>query len=106
MTKEKEAKIDALLTSLWERNLPGLHERLDILDRAVTAAASGKFTEANREEALDIAHKLSGSLGMFGYHHGTEIARQIEQILSSSTPVASDRLAALTIALRQILINK
>jgi HPt (histidine-containing phosphotransfer) domain-containing protein len=86
MKKDEEAKIDALLTVLWERNLPTLRERLDTLDRAAAAAASGHLTEASRAEALGIAHKLSGSLGMFGYHRGTEIARQIEALLAPPAP--------------------
>jgi HPt (histidine-containing phosphotransfer) domain-containing protein len=106
MTPEEEAKIGGLLKSLWERNLPLLHERLDILDRAASEAASGMITESLRAEALEIAHKLSGSLGMFGYHHGTEIARQIEQILKTPTPDPSSGLTSLTTELRQTLLGK
>jgi HPt (histidine-containing phosphotransfer) domain-containing protein len=101
-----ETKISALLTSLWERNLPTLCERLDILDRAASEAAAGKLTEASRAEAYDIAHKLSGSLGMFGHHHGTEIARQIEQILNTPTPATFAQLTTLTADLRQTLMGK
>lgn len=108
MKKDDEAKIDSLLAALWERNLPALRERLDTLDRAAAAAASGHLTEASRAEALSIAHKLSGSLGMFGHHRGTELARQIEAILSLPTPapLASDapaRLSALVAGLRDTL---
>ncbi len=106
MTKKEEAEIQALLTSLWERNLPLLHQRLDILDRTASAAMSGRLTEADRKATLDIAHKLSGSLGMFGYQQGTEIARRIEQILSSPTPATLGRLTALSTDLRRILTNK
>jgi len=88
MKKDEEAKIDTLLATLWERSLPTLRERLDVLDRAAASAASGHLTEASRAEAHGIAHKLSGSLGMFGYHRGTEIARQIEEILSPPVPAA------------------
>ena len=102
MSKE-ETKIDALLTSLWNRNLPLLRERLGTLDRAVAAAASGHLPEILRSEALDIAHKLSGSLGMFGHHRGTEIAREIEAILKDSTPDNPPRLAALAADLRGTL---
>lgn len=106
MSKRDEAKIDALLIALWERNLPTVHERLDILDRAASAAAFGKLSEAGRIEALDIAHKLSGSLGMFGHHRGTEIARNIEQILKAPTPATLPSLVALTADLRQTLADK
>lgn len=103
MRKNEEAKIDALLATLWERNLPTLRERLDILDRAVAEAASGHLTEASRSEALSIAHKLSGSLGMFGYRQGTEIARQMELILETPTPDTLRHLSALTTDLHNTL---
>ena len=103
MTPDDEAKIGALLASLWERNLSTLHERLDILDRAALESASGNLSEASRREALAVAHKLSGSLGMFGYQRGTEIARQMEQILNNPTPDESNRLTSLAADLRQTL---
>lgn len=103
MKKDEEAKIDTLLAALWERSLPTLYERLDVLDRASAEAASGHLTEASRSEALGIAHKLSGSLGMFGYHRGTEIARQIEAILNAPTPNTLPRLSALVTELRDTL---
>ena len=106
MTKKEEVEIDALLTTLWERNLPLLHQRLELLDRTASAALSGMLAEEDRKAALDIAHKLSGSLGMFGYHQGTEIARQIEQILSSPTQATLGRLTTLSTDLRQMLIRK
>lgn len=106
MIPEDEAKIGALLQTLWERNLPLLHERLGILDRAALEVAFGNLSEALRAEALEIAHKLSGSLGMFGYPHGTEIARQIEQILRAPSPNASSGLTSLTTELRQTLLGK
>lgn len=106
MTKEEEAKINAVLSNLWERNLPMLQRRLDILDQAAAAAASGALPQTSQAEALEVAHNLSGSLGMFGYQRGTEIARQIEQILKAPTPATLTQLAALTRDLRQNLADK
>jgi len=102
MTPDDKVKIDVLLASLWERGLPVLRERLHLLDRAATAAAAGNLSEDLRVEAFEIAHKFSGSLGMFGYDRGTEIARQIEQILRKP-PEAPDRLMALISQLRETL---
>lgn len=105
MKNNEEAEIDALLKSLWERNLPIFQERLNILDRAASAASDGTLAEAARTEAMDIAHKLSGSLGLFGYHQGTEIAREMEQILSSPTPATLSRLNALAAELRRMVMK-
>lgn len=102
MTPQDENKIDDLLTSLWERGLPLVRERLDLLDRVAIAAATGDLSEELRVEAVGIAHKFAGSLGMFGYDRGTEIARQIEQMLSGS-PAASGRLGELVRELRETL---
>lgn len=106
MTPEDEAKINALLISLWERNLPTLHERLDLLDRAASKAASGKISETLRAQAFEVAHKLSGSLGMFGYQHGTDIARKIELILKTPTSVGYSDFTSLTTELRETLLGK
>jgi HPt (histidine-containing phosphotransfer) domain-containing protein len=82
-----------LLATLWERSLPVLRERCALLDRAATAAQAGALTQDLRAEAMAIAHKLSGSLGMFGYPEGTEFARRIEEHLESASPVDAPRLA-------------
>jgi HPt (histidine-containing phosphotransfer) domain-containing protein len=64
---------------------------------------TGTLSEASRTEALSIAHKLSGSLGMFGHHQGTDTARAMEQILRTPTPETLGRLDALATRLREIL---
>lgn len=87
----------ALLARLWKQNLPIVRDRVTCLERAAQACADGQFTEALREEAINVAHKLAGSLGMFGYPRGTEIAREVEQMLEdepSPDPGRFQRLAA------------
>ena len=75
------ARTAALLANLWERNLPMLHDRLATLDRASHGLLNGTLGDGSREEAAATAHKLAGSLGMFGHHDATGIAREIEQML-------------------------
>ena len=100
---KKNDQIDTVLASLWQKNLPTLRERLDLIDRAASIAASGTIPEAPRLEAYSIAHKLTGSLGMFGYQEGTEIARKIEHILKAPTPAELITLPALAKDLRSSL---
>ena len=97
-----QEKTASLLTSLWHRNRPILEERLAMLDRAASAAAAGTLVEELREQAADTAHKLAGSLGMYGYDHGTRIARQLELLLDYPTPDAT-QIRALSSQLRQTL---
>jgi HPt (histidine-containing phosphotransfer) domain-containing protein len=79
-----------------------LRDRLNLLDRMAAAATTGDLNEELRVESVGIAHKFAGSLGMFGYDRGTEIARQIEQMLTTSS-TASSRLDKLVRELRQTL---
>jgi HPt (histidine-containing phosphotransfer) domain-containing protein len=103
MKKDDDGKIEALLADLWQRQLPLLQERLDLIDRTAAEAATGTLSEESRTEALSIAHKLSGSLGMFGHHQGTDTARAIEQILNKPTPDTLGHLNSLATRLREIL---
>ncbi|MBB5338083.1 Hpt domain-containing protein [Tunturiibacter gelidoferens] len=100
---KKHDQIDDVLASLWKKNLPTLRERLDLLDRTASLAASGTLSEEPRLEAYSIAHKLTGSLGMFGYQQGTDIARKIEQILKTPSPSQLTTLPALAKDLRTSL---
>jgi HPt (histidine-containing phosphotransfer) domain-containing protein len=75
----KKAETQHMLQLVWERSRPMVERRLQVLARAAEAAAAGNLQEPQRDEAESEAHKLAGSLGMFGFTHGTELAREIEQ---------------------------
>lgn len=92
-----------MLALLWERGLPRLHDRLAVLDRAAVAATAGTLPRDVREQAAATAHKLAGSLGMFGYPEGTGFAREIELLLETTGDVEPLALQALIAALRQTL---
>jgi HPt (histidine-containing phosphotransfer) domain-containing protein len=96
-------QIDNVLAQLWQKNLPTIRERLDLLDQVADAAATGILAESTRVEALGIAHKLAGSLGMYGYQQGTEAASKMERILKSPTPETLLTLRALAVDLRKSL---
>jgi HPt (histidine-containing phosphotransfer) domain-containing protein len=96
-------EIRSLLADLWQRHLPTLLERLDLLDRTAKEAASGNLPEPTREEAQSVAHKLAGNLGMFEHSEAGDIASQMEQILKAPTDQTLPELTPLAQALRQKL---
>jgi HPt (histidine-containing phosphotransfer) domain-containing protein len=100
---EAEDKTAALLAALWLRNRPVVEERMARLDQAIAAAAAGTLTVELREGAADVAHKLAGSLGMYGYEEGTRIAREIEILLDYRTPDEA-RLRVLAAELRRAIL--
>jgi HPt (histidine-containing phosphotransfer) domain-containing protein len=93
MTPQAAAETNALIAELWQRHLPTLKERLDTLDRIAAAATTAPLSEADRQQAVSIAHKFAGSLGMYGYQRGTEIAMQLEA-LYRTPPVSQPQLLA------------
>lgn len=92
-----------LLASLWQRNLPLLRQRLANLNAAAFHATAGQLSEDARKEAASIAHKLAGSLGMFGYFRGTELARELEILLDAEGPLPSSLFEELTRQLNRSL---
>jgi HPt (histidine-containing phosphotransfer) domain-containing protein len=92
-----------LLSRLWRQNLPLLRDRVDCLQRAADDAAGPGLSVAGQTAAADLAHKLAGSLGMFGYPRGTEIAREMEQLLDHGPLQDSTRLRVLASELRDAL---
>jgi len=98
-SKQLPDKTRALLDDLWQRNLPVVEARLAVLDRA---AQADPLPEELRLDAISVAHKLAGSLGMFGFAEGTRISRQLE--LALDLPVAdSAQLTQLAQQLREEL---
>jgi chemotaxis protein histidine kinase CheA len=97
---EAEQKTEALLAALWVKIRPMVEERLATLDAAALSAVGGGLDEAQRVEAISAAHKLAGSLGMYGYDEGTAVARKIEVLLGEAAPDVV-RLKALNMELRR-----
>ena len=65
------------LAQVWGRNLPGIRDRVTVLERAASSLERGD--QPDRQDAADAAHKLAGSLGSYGLTRGSEIARELEQ---------------------------
>lgn len=95
------------IAALWERNKPVVRERLDLLERAVAELEkTGALSAELKSEAIGIAHKLAGSLGMFGHNNATEHARSIEIEWESAGNISSLRkhLDALKASLADALV--
>ena len=92
-----------LLSRIWLQNLPIMRDRVASLETAAAEALHGTLSAARRTEASDIAHKLAGSLGMFGYPAGTDIARLMEQMLEAEDPVDAPAFVSRVVQLRAAL---
>ena len=71
----------------WAESQPRIMGRVALLEAAAAALQSGELGIAMRREAESEAHKLAGSLGMFGFPDGSTLAHEIEQLLQGDGPV-------------------
>ena len=94
-----QPKLSAALAAIWQRSRPQVLERLALLEQA---AAAHTLPETLRHEAASTAHKLAGTLGMFGFPQGTELARQLEEQFERPHPDPAT-LNQLTQTLREVL---
>lgn len=97
------AKTEAMLKELWQRKLPMVREHLALLSRTAELIHSEALTAPLRREAGISAHKLAGSLGMFGYPEGTRLAREMEHLLDAEEHAPADTFSSLLRQLRESL---
>lgn len=94
----------AALARMWEKFLPEIDARLKILEEA---AAANPLSSELQAAAHSAAHKLAGSLGMFGLHRGTELARQAELALAENPITATQAdLAAWAAEIRALIVSR
>lgn len=94
---------DQAMTALWGHFQGLMLERLQILEEATAAQQAHVLSPELRQQAAQAAHKLAGGLGMFERDAGSRLARDLEQILSGSSPIQGDSLAGLVAELRREL---
>jgi HPt (histidine-containing phosphotransfer) domain-containing protein len=74
------------LARLWTKFLPEITQRVAVLEAAAQALSVGLLSTEQRNAAHAAAHKLAGTLGTFGLHQGTDLARQAEALLTEEIP--------------------
>lgn len=102
----QESQGENAAARVWAQFHDVIFERLAAVEKAATALRRATLTPEVRQKAVLEAHRLAGSLGMFGLEDGTQAARQIEHLLGEQAvlaPEAPHRLVELSAALRQIL---
>ncbi len=79
-----EQQLNEAVAAVWGRRRDQVMGRVDVLVRAAVSLRAGAAREV-AAEAKDEAHRLAGSLGSFGFDEGSEIAAEIEELLSQGS---------------------
>ncbi len=95
-----------LLTDAWEKFKGQVYEQVAVLEQLAMRFVSQDLQSNWQAIGQNIAHSLAGSLGTFGFSLSSELARQIEKLLSENqdlTPEQGQWLFSLVTALREEL---
>lgn len=89
------AIIAARLEQLWRTSRPIIQERVAILQTAHDTLTRSPEDPDARSNGREAAHKLAGTLGMFGLPRGSELASEIETLLRNESQLTTEEVAAL-----------
>ena len=90
------------LWAVWQECWQGYRDRLFVIQQAIATLQAGKLAATDKLSAEREAHTLTGSLGSFGLHEASRLARQIQQLLRPDllNPSEVSHLLQLTAALQ------
>ena len=94
------------VAELWERFKGTIMGRVAVLEQSTMALLEGALDDDLRQNARGEAHKLAGSVGLFGFSRGSELAQEIELTLLEEANLDQGRvlrLSQMVVALRQEL---
>jgi len=77
----KQEILDLSVTEIWQQTKGLSLERLSVIQQFLETIKLGIFDETLYQQTIHNAHKLAGSLGMFGFDSGSTLARRIEVLL-------------------------
>jgi diguanylate cyclase (GGDEF)-like protein len=101
-----ESQTLAGVAGVWDQVKDTIEQRVSVLEQAVTLLLENKLSHELQQQAEREAHKLAGSLGMFGADEGSRIAQEIEPLLGKGRSLdrhQMQHLHQLVIALQQEL---
>ena len=79
-----DRKAQAVTSKVWNQFKTKYLEQIETLTELINVINSGEFSPEQHQEATSLAHKLVGSLGMFGLMEAAQQAKQIELFLSAN----------------------
>ncbi|WP_027249829.1 response regulator [Planktothrix agardhii] len=74
-------EIAQITSRIWENFKDKVKVQIEILEQVAPALLQRKLTPELHQQARNEAHKLAGSLGIFGLREGSQVARELECLL-------------------------
>lgn len=80
------------INRVLERLINSFSHQVVVLEAAKTALLTGNLHQDLQQQAKHEAHKLAGSMGSVGYSQGSQLARTLENLLSSDRTLTDDEI--------------
>jgi DNA-binding response OmpR family regulator len=93
---EYQRKVKASTYKIWEKFQSKFVEQFAVLEQVAVALTAGKLTSELQQQAKQEAHKLAGSLGIFGLMKGSQLARELEELLERQIVLEKVQLQQIT----------
>ncbi|MBD2155214.1 PAS domain S-box protein [Leptolyngbya sp. FACHB-16] len=90
------------IAQLWEKFKGQVQGQVHVVEQAVTALLNGTLEEALRQQAIQDAHTLAGSLGTFGFPEASKHARTLEHWLQDKTAGSTRKAVQMAELVRSI----
>lgn len=91
-SKLPQDEANEFMLEFWEQFQSSFAEQIQLLEQTVQALSTDQVPPDLWQTAKQECHKLVGSLGVFGYPHGSVLARELEEILGSPLPLPGDKV--------------
>lgn len=104
--QEHRRNVTANTARIWEKFKYQFFDQFNVLEKASDALQANHLTAELQQQAKHIAHKLAGSLGIFGLTEGSYLAKQLEDRLQPQVRLdtsQSIQIAELVTQLKQEL---
>ena len=101
--EEYRQKVAANTAKVWENFKDKFIDRVRVLEEALNALAADNLTAQLQQQAKQEAHKLAGSLGIFGIMKGSEIARQLEDLFQPQIILDISQVPQISKLVKQLL---
>lgn len=80
----KERELATELAEIWQRTKGSTLSRVQDLTEILHTLSRDRLTETQQQQAIRTAHKLVGSLGTFGFKHGSQLAKELEGLFQTT----------------------
>lgn len=89
-----QQQTQAAVNRLWEQFKGPIKNRVNVIEDAIVALEKGRLSDELLKDAGHAAHKLSGSLGTYGFPEGSRLAQKLEHVFFSGS-VSQDQVPQL-----------